>query len=106
MTLYDKIKHILKREEACVITRNSSPKYVAMTWNRYRRMQDEISQLRQLQETDATLQAEPEMQESIEMASVPPLFEAEESAIRLAGVGTVPHTSKIPETIDISEVPV
>jgi len=51
MATFEKVRRILEKEEACVISKHNNPKYVAMTWNKYQQMVDELRQLRQLRES-------------------------------------------------------
>lgn len=57
-TVFEKIKKILEKEEACIVSKNGNPKYVAMTWNKYSQIADELKELRQLRETVAAMPPE------------------------------------------------
>jgi len=85
-SVFDNIKKILEKEEMCVVSRNKTPRYVAMTWNRYERLKQDMGELVQLREEAHNARAS-----------------EQEYSVDLTGV--VPEED-VPHDVDINSIPV
>ncbi len=55
MSVFSKIKKILEREDVCVISKDNTPKFVAMKWDKWRDISDELSELKSIKETHSEI---------------------------------------------------
>jgi len=71
MSTFSHIKKLLEKEDACVVSKNGAPLYVAMRWEKYQQMAGDVKMLRNIRELKERQDEEDASYDVVDINSIP-----------------------------------